>query len=186
MTDLFNTNAAADYLADAIPGESASYWYQRLVNARRSDRQQPFAIPFSTLGKVCLYEQSDLEQFVEFEKSRRLGKVKLSGRAAEALRAFGIGEPGGSSLGRVFKGGAANPHPDNKGGTLVQATIHEPLMVFAMTPEQAIAFGKELKEAGEAAQRWNNPQQAPEADNFTVTTLTDNADVLVQRMEYNK
>jgi hypothetical protein len=182
MTDLFNTNAAADFLNAAVPGESASYWNQRLVNARRSDRQQPFAIPFSTVGKACFYEQSDLEQFAEFEKSRRLGKVKLSGRAAEALRAFG-----GFPQGRPFKGGSAYLLPsETPGGTLVRATINEPLTVFAMTPEQAIEFGKELIDVGKVAQRHNGMQIAPAAPSFTSTTLVDNADMVVQRREYEK
>lgn len=183
MSDIFNTNAAADFLNEAVPGESASYWNQRLVNARRSDRQQPFTIPFSTVGKACFYEQSDLEQFAEFERSRQLGKVKLSGRAAEALRAFG-----GYPMGRAFKGGSAYllPPSDASNSVLVRLTIDEPLMVFAMTAEQAIEFGKELVEVGRVAQRHNNPQQTPAPDNFTVTTIADNADILIQRREYKK
>ena len=38
MTDLFNTSAAADYLHAVFADKPASYWYQRLINARRTDR----------------------------------------------------------------------------------------------------------------------------------------------------
>lgn len=180
MSDLFNTNAAADFLNEAVPGESASYWSQRLVNARRSDRPQPFTIPFSTVGKACFYEQSDLEQFAEFERSRQLGKVKLSGRAAEALRAFG-----GNPQGRPFKGGSAYLIPsDAVGGVRVRLTIDEPLMVFSMTAAQAIEFGKELADVGRAAQRHNSPELSADEGNFTTTTIIDNPDILIQRRVY--
>lgn len=181
-----DTKAASEYLHDRIPGESLKYWTARLNNLRRTDRPQPFELRFAKVeGKSGFYNSADVEQYVEFEKSRRVGKVKLSSRAAEALRAFGIGEPGGTSLGRTFKGGTANPHPDNKGGVIVQTTINEPLTVFAMTPEQAIEFGKELIKAGQAAQRINGTQNTP-APSFTTTTITDNADALIQRREYKK
>jgi len=186
MDELLNNAMAAQMLAERLPERSADQWQTWLQNNRNQARPTLYRIPFVRMGGGTFYAPDELEKYVAFEQSRQLGKVKLSGRAAEALRAFGIGEPGGTSLGRIFKGGTANPHPDNKGGTLVQATIREPLMVFAMTPEQAIEFGKELKEAGEAAQRWNNPKQAPAAPHFTTTTLVDNADVVIQRREYKK
>lgn len=73
---------------------------RRLTNARQVGRTQVFNLPFSKIGKVVFYEQADLVEFAEFEKTRRLGKMKLSGRAAEVMRAFGIGTSGGSSTGR--------------------------------------------------------------------------------------
>lgn len=187
MENFLDTKAAAEHLHARIPGESVKYWTARLNNLRRTDRTQPFELRFAKVeGKSGFYNRADLERYVEFEKSRRVGKVKLSSRAAEALRAFGIGEAGGTSLGRIFKGGTANPHPDNKGSVFVQAIINEPLTVFAMTPEQAIEFGKELIEAGQAAQRINSTQNTLAVPSFTTTTTTDNADALIQRRGYEK
>jgi hypothetical protein len=181
MENFLDTKAAAEYLHAQIPGESAKYWTARLNNLRRTDRAQPFELRFAKVkGKSGFYNRADLEQYVKFEQSRRLGKVKLSGRAAEALRAFG-----GFPQGRPFKGGSAYllPPSETSSSVLVRLTIDEPLMVFAMTPEQAIEFGKDLVETAQAAQRINGTPNAPPAPPATVTTMADNADVLIQRME---
>lgn len=154
MSNVFNTGAAADFLNEALPGQTPTYWYQRLVNARRTDRKHPFTLRFSTVGKAVFYEQVDLEEFANFEKTRRLGKMTLSGRAAEAIRAFGIGEQGGGAQGRNFSGASVNLQT-SQGSAFVQTIINEPLLVFAMSPEDAIGFGLELIEAGKAAQRIN-------------------------------
>jgi hypothetical protein len=181
---LFNTGAAADFLNEAIPGKTPGYWRQRLINARRSDRSEAFVLPFSTVGKAVFYEEADLQQFIEFEKSRQLGKMKLSGRAAEALRAFGIGEAGGGSQGRRFKDGSVNLQATDDGsGVFVQTIISEPLMVFAMTPEQAIAFGTDLVDVGQAGLRIRSTRQTtqPELDMTQYKTITDNDTELVRR-----
>lgn len=186
MDELLNNPMAAQLLAERLPERSAERWRIWLQNNRNQSRQVPYRIPFVRLGGGTFYSPDELEKFVEFERARHIGRIKLSGRTVETLRAFGIGEVGGSTLGRAFKGGSANPHPNNNGGAFVQATINEPLTVFAMTPQQAISFGEELIEAGKAAQRITNGQQAPSTPNFTATTITDNADCFIQRREYNK
>jgi hypothetical protein len=180
MSDnIFNTNAAADFLNELVPGESPAYWNQRLINARRTDRKQSFTLPFSTINKAAFYEEADLKQFAEFEKARRLGKVKLSGRAAEALRAFGMGEQGGGSKGRQFK---ANLQTSNdSGAAFVQTIINEPLMVFAMSPEDAIAFGKELVESGQAAQRINGQDQTKASGITGYRTVSDTDSIKIMR-----
>jgi hypothetical protein len=159
LTDLFNTSAAADYLHAVFADKPASYWYQRLINARRTDRPQTYVLPHTTLGKVVLYTPEALDGFIEHEKLRRIGKVPFTGRAAEALHAFGIGKAGGTTHGRIFKGGSANLQAIEGVGAAnqvgVQVIINEPLLVFAMTPEQAASFGKELIEAAQAATRIN-------------------------------
>jgi hypothetical protein len=180
--DVFNTNAAADFLNELVPGQSPAYWNQRLINARRSDRKQPFTVPFSTIGKAAFYQEADLKQFAEFEKARRLGKVKLSGRAAEAIRAFGIGEQSGGSQGRQFKGASVNLQTStDSGAAFVQTIISEPLMVFAMSPEDAIAFGKELVKTGQAAQRINGQDQAKASDVTGYRTVADTDSIKIMR-----
>lgn len=94
---------------------------------------------------------------------------------------------GRNPMGQPFNGGSVFLVPsETVGGVLVRVTISEPRMVFAMTPEQAVEFGNDLAKTGKVAQRHNNPQQSPAPDerNFTTTTITDNVDVLVQRMVY--
>jgi len=156
MTNVYNTNAAAEFLDEQIEGKSKSYWYQRLTNSRKSDRKDAFAPPFEMMGRMVIYSEEELIKFVKLEKSRRLGKIDLSDRAVEALRAFGMGEQGGGSQGRKWAGASANSLVSVDGKSIVvQAIINEPLMVFAMSPEQAISFGQELIDAGRMAQRHN-------------------------------
>lgn len=155
MTEtLLTTNAAGNWLHEAVPGESPAYWRQALINNRRPDRSPPHRVPFDTLGRVAVYTPEALQAFADFEKSRRIGQIKLTGRAAEVVRAFGIGEAAGTSQGRVFKGASANL-ASGSGGAFVQTIINDPLLVFMLTPEQAIGFGRELVEAGQTAARIN-------------------------------
>ncbi len=149
MDEFFNTQAAADFLHSALPDETAAYWSHLLINNRRNDREPLHKIPFNRIGKAVFYTREDLAAFVDWEKGRRLGTVKLSSSAVEALRAFGIGEEGGGAQGRRFKGASVNRQVASDGsGVFVQLIIDEPLMVFALTPDQAVALGMELVEAG--------------------------------------
>lgn len=154
MSSFYNTNAAAEFLHELLPGKSAAYWNGRLVNMRRIDRSSVLAIPFSRSGKVAFYDEADLRLFADFERMCHLGKMKVTGRAAEALKAFGIGQAGGGAQGRMFRGAAVNIQVNNDDGQpFVQTIVNEPLTVFAMTADQAIEFGKDLIEAGQAAKR---------------------------------
>lgn len=173
---LLTTHAAGDYLHEQMPGESPDYWRQALINNRRNDRKPAHRIPFSTLGRAAVYRPEDLAAFCEFEKSRRLGTVTLSAKAAEALRAIGFGEEGSSTSGRRWKGGSANVV--NIGGMFVQVVVNEPLIVFRVEPADAIAFGRELVEAGENAQRiaGETPARAIEFE-----TIADTPDALISR-----
>lgn len=149
---LYTTQAAGDWLHEEVPGESSEYWQHVLINNRRTDRNPPHKIAFTTMGRAAVYTREALRAFAEFEKLRRIGQVKLTGRAAEAVAAFGIGTQGGSALGRVWKGaGVALAHRD--GVNLVQVIINEPLTVFVLSAEEAMKFGRELIEVGEAARR---------------------------------
>lgn len=157
--ELLSTQAAAEYLTHDLPYKTVEQWALWLRNNRNQARRAIYRVKSEQLGRIAVYTKDELASFVEFEKSRQLGKVKLSGRAAEVMRAFGIGEQTGGTQGRSFKGGSANPSVANVTGTVfVQTVIDEPLLVFAMTPEQAIEFGNELVEAGRAAKRINAEQ----------------------------
>ena len=179
---LFTTQAASEWLNEAIPGESPQYWQQSLINNRRPDRNPAHRIPFSMMGRSAVYALEALQEFAEFEKFRRLGVLKLSGRAAEALQAFGVGQEGGSARGRRWQGGSANLGNDND-GVFVQFVINEPLNVFVMTGEQAAALARELNEVGQAAMRLSGKTDTGSEKDFQsgYSTITDNQDVIIKR-----
>lgn len=180
-TTVFTTQAAGDWLHEAIPGESPEYWRQALINNRRADRTPPHRVPFSTMGRAAVYSPEALRDFAEFEKSRRIGQLKLTGRAAEVLQAFGIGQDGGA-YGRNWRGGGANQVITNSGECFVQVRIDAPLIVFAMTPGQAIEFGKELVEVGQAAQRQNAERKSSQ-DLTGYKTVSDTPDMLIMKKD---
>lgn len=162
MTDELLSNAvAAHVLHELLPEKTEEQWSTWLQNNRNQSRSVPYRIAFDRLAGGIFYRRDELEKFCEWEKARQLGSIKLTSRMAEALRAVGFGELGGSTRGRVFKGGAANLANDPIEGVYVQTIINEPLLVFAMTPDQAVAFGKELLDAGQAGKRI-----ASESDNL--------------------
>lgn len=152
--EFVTTADASKYLVDAVPGETEQYWSRRLTNLRRADRTQPYELNFCKYdGKTGLYKQQDIVAFAEFEKTRRLGEMKLTGRAAAALRAFGVGEPGGGSRGREFNGSANLQPADGGHPPIVQLIINNPLLVFALSPARAWALGNELIESANVAKR---------------------------------
>lgn len=184
MSNVFNTNAASDFLDEMIPGESPSYWMRRLTNARQVGRTQVFNLPFSKIGKVVFYEQADLVEFAEFEKTRRLGKMKLSGRAAEVMRAFGIGTSGGSSTGRkliVTASGIALQMDEATGKRFIRIVADEPLMVYRIEIDEARVIAKEFVEILAYCDRADMQSRGQAPDTITYETVTDNADMLVRR-----
>src|SRR3546814_12925214 len=95
----------SDWSSDVCSSDlgGAGYWSNFLINNRRSDRHPVHRIPFERIGTGAFYTPDVLEEFVNFERSRRIGEMKLTGRAAEALRAFGVGEPGSRTTGRKLE-----------------------------------------------------------------------------------
>lgn len=171
-TELLSRQAAAEWLAQQLQDKSVEQWALFLRNNANNARRAVYRLPVEQIGRSSFYQPDELSKFVQFEQGRQLGTLKLSGRAAQAMQAFGIGQDGGSTKGRKWKGGSANLANDN-GGVFVQAVISEPLTVFAMTAAQAIEFGKELIEAGLAAQRQNSQApQRPVQDGYKVLTST--------------
>lgn len=177
-TEWVANSAAPDLLASLYPeaGKTPSQWATWLTNNRNQSRQVPYRIPYERLEGLVVYKIEELHKFIEWDKRRDLGTRTLSPRAAEALRAFG-----GTEHGRPFKGGAAILATDATGVVFVQMAINEPLTVFAMTPDQAIAFGSELLEAGEAAKQISSgkPTEVPQRGKV----LADNATWKVTRID---
>lgn len=151
--NFFTTQAAAEYLTQHV-GETADYWLTRLANMRNPKRAVSYRLNFTTTeGRLGLYSEEDIRTFVEFEKTRRLGNTTLSPRAAEALLAFGIGQPGGSTRGRDFSGSSQLQPGDNGQPPVIQLILNNPLMVFALSPHQALTLGQELIDNANAAKR---------------------------------
>src|SRR5471030_3437468 len=99
-TELLNTSAASDELCKLLPEKGAKQWYTWLQNNRNEARKVTYRIPYERFGNMAVYARDELLKFVEWEKSFQLGKIKLSSQAVEALHAFGVGQPGGSTTGR--------------------------------------------------------------------------------------
>ena len=151
---LFNTNAASDWLNEAVPGETPAHWRTALANNRKSERNPPYRVPFSTIGRGAFYAVSDLLEYAEFEKARRMGKMKLTGRAAEVMRAFGIGAIGGSTTGRKLTvSGISHQVEERTGKPFIQLITDEPLMVYRLEIEQAKNIAAELMKAIECCER---------------------------------
>jgi hypothetical protein len=179
---LLSRTAAAEWLAERLNDKSVEQWVSFLRSNANSARKAIFRIKTEKLGRETFYKQDELQSFFEFEKSRNVGKLKLSGRAASIVRAFGLGAPGSSGYGRKWFGGEANDCIRENGLHFVQAVIDEPFLAFALKPEDAIEFGKKLMDAGKSAQNRNNARKAeaaPDLSNYE--TIADNADVLIQR-----
>lgn len=144
--DLLSTQAAAAALHEAIP-EPEGYWARFLMNNKRPDRNPPFRVEFVKMGGGVLYPRKALADFIAWEKSRRLGTTKLTGRAAEALRAFGIGEAGGGTTGRSLECTVHPQQDPTTGQPYIQLIVKNPLLVFHLNVGQAEELIRELQSA---------------------------------------
>lgn len=179
--ELLSNSMAAQSLSEQLQDKTAEQWAGWLQNNRNQSRTVPYRIPFERVSGGVFYARDELDKFIEFEKQRLVGSIKLTGRAAAVLHAYGTGTSGGTRHGRQWKGGSANLANDN-GDVFVQAVVSEPLTVFRMTAEQAIEFGTELVQTGKAAERQNNvasQEQINPPSGYEV--VTDNQDARVMR-----
>lgn len=145
--EILNTQAAAELLTGVFPEKTAEQWALWLRNNRNQSRPAIYRVKAEQIGRVAFYTHEELAAFVEFEKSRQLGTIKLSSRAAEALQAVGFGTAGGSMTGRKLKITGITPQVDQETGQLfIQIIQSEPLMVYRLELEEAKAIAKELNE----------------------------------------
>ena len=146
--ELLNHGKAEALLNEVIPGETPGYWRRFLQNNRNIHRHPPYRIPFEKLGGGVYYARDDLTKFSEWEKGRRLGSIKLTGRAAEVMRAFGIGEVGGTTTGRKLTVDDISPQVDQASGTpFVRLVIADPLLIYRLELSEAQAIARYLLEA---------------------------------------
>ncbi|MFM0723423.1 hypothetical protein PQQ53_06990 [Paraburkholderia strydomiana] len=152
--DLLSNSLAAQTLDENLPGKTLEHWMTWLQNNRNHARKVSYRIPFERMAGGVFYLQEEINRFIEWEKGRQIGTVRLSGRAAEAMRAFGIGEKGGSTTGRKLNVSTVSLQLDQATGErFVQLVTSEPLMVYRLELSEASALAKELTEAAQAGQR---------------------------------
>lgn len=155
--ELFSTAAASELLAQQLPDKSAEQWALWLRNNRNHSRKAIYRVQAQQLGRMAVYTIEELTKFIEFEKQRQLGTIKLTGRAAEVMRAYGIGVAGGGTTGRAMSVTAINLQTDPvTGRPYIALVLNEPLMVYRIEVDQARSIGKELVELVAAAERISN------------------------------
>jgi len=152
--ELFSTNAAAEFLNEQVPERSVTGWALWLRNNRNNSRRVVMRIPFERLGGGAFYRRDDLASYVAWEKSRQVGRLKLTGRAAEVMRAYGIGSASGSTTGRKLRVTAIDPKVDEASGMpYVQIITDDPLMVYRLEVLEAKSIAGELLEAIDVCER---------------------------------
>ena len=148
VEELLGNSVAAQLLNELMPDKSIEQWSLWLQNNRNQSRRASYRIPFEKMGGGVFYLREEIAKFAELEKSRKLGSIKLTGRAAEALQAYGIGTEGGSTTGRRFDVSDVMPQVDQATGKpYIQIITSNPLMVYRLELEEAKAFSKELEDA---------------------------------------
>lgn len=149
MTEELLSNAvAAQVLSELMPEKTPDQWALWLQNNRNQARRVSYRIPFEKMAGGVFYRRDELAKFAEWEKARQLGTIKLTGRAAEVLQAFGIGSATGSTTGRKLKVTGINPQVDQATGKpFIQCITDDPLMVYRLELDEAKAILKELGEA---------------------------------------
>lgn len=87
----------------------------------------------------------------------------LNDRCREALRAVGIGEPGGSRYGRKldYRVQPSCENPDEEGSKrFASFCIHQPFLIFRIEPEQVRALANELTEIANGFDGWEGERHA--------------------------
>ncbi len=147
-TELLSRQAAAEWLAQHLRDKNPEQWGLWLRNNANSARRATYRIPTEQIGRGTFYNLEELAKFVEFERGRQLGSIKLRGRAAEVARAFGLGSTRGSTTGRQLLVTAIDPQFDEVSGkTYVRLVTDGPLMVYRLEVAQARQIAMELLEA---------------------------------------
>ena len=153
---LYGNSQAARILSEQFPERTPEQWELWLRNNRNQVRKTVYRIDVVHISNRSFYRPQELAKFIQWEKSRRLGVMKLTGRAAEALRAYGIGTATGSTTGRKLEiTGILDQTDEVTNEQFVQLIIREPLLVYRLDPEQARDIARQLLQAaGSAEPSW--------------------------------
>ena len=142
--ELLSTAVAAEALHELDSSKTVDQWAYFLQNNRNRARKVGYRIPFDKIAGAAFYQRGELLKFVEWDRARQIGTIKLTGRAAEVVQAFGIGSKGGSATGR-----ALNLIEVRAIGDEIQMVLAEPLMVYRLSKEQANTLALALSVAGD-------------------------------------
>lgn len=148
ISDLTSANGAAQFLADQLGG-AREHWVTWLANDRRPGRAGLLP-PAAGPGRPK-YHRAALEAFVESERAKRLRSYGPSGRAQEVMKAFGIGEEGGSRTGRRLDCQVMGQLDEATNRGFVQLQIASPLLVYRLSSAQARTLAAELQREAEDA-----------------------------------
>jgi len=147
MSEYLINTVTAKTLSEELPNKTFEQWMLWLQNNRNMARRAPYRIPYERMSGAVLYKSEEISKFIEWEKSRHIGKFKTTGRAAEVMRAFGIGEASGGANGRKLKC-SINPQASQANNkAFIQMIIDDPLLVFKLDISQAEDLCKEMQEA---------------------------------------
>jgi hypothetical protein len=150
--DLLTNGMAAKTLHALLPERSEEQWALWLQNNRNHARPVSYRVPFVRMGGGVLYEVAELNRFVEWERARKLGTVKLSSQAAAALDAFGIGTSEGSPYGRSLSC-KVDVAQTQEGEPFVRLIVEKPLAVFRLSAAQASSIAHGLIESADLVAR---------------------------------
>jgi hypothetical protein len=150
--NVLSTNAAAEILDGAL-GEGVPYWAQFLVNNRRNDRDPAYRIEFERFRGMAVYREEQLDRFIEWERGRQLGRIRIDAAAARALHAFGVGAATGGPAGRQWGGSVRTVTDPATGKKHLQLIINEPLLVYRLDYEQGRSLVRSLERAMSALNR---------------------------------
>lgn len=144
MSEYLINSVAAQMLSEELQDKSFEQWMLWLQNNRNLARRAPYRIPYERMSGAVIYKNEEILKFIEWQKGRQIGKFKSIGRTAEVMKAFGIGETGGSATGRKLKCSLSPQIDQANSKPFIQLIVEEPLLVFKMDIKQAEAMCKEL------------------------------------------
>ncbi|MFZ3084935.1 hypothetical protein [Rhodoferax ferrireducens] len=146
--ELYGNSQAAQFLSQQLSDRTPDQWELWLRNNRNVSRHVPYRIDVVHISNRSFYRPQDLAKFIEWEKSRRLGVLKLSGRAAEAMLAYGIGTATGSTTGRKLEVIGVHEQTDQvTKERYVQLITGNPFRVYRLDLDQARDIATQLLHA---------------------------------------
>ena len=145
MSDLLDTQQAADWLAENDPRElkrSAADWLTYLKGNRVRTRTVAYRIPYTKIAARNLYAVAELHKFISAERMRIDGRYDM--HTVKAMQAFELG-----MLNRKWEGNGRiyGQFDDATKTPFVKLAIDNPLQTFRMSIDEAIEFFKEVGHA---------------------------------------
>ncbi len=147
--EILRSSEVADVLAAELGGTS-THWHTWLKNDRKPGRKNLLP-PLPGPGRPR-YLMVAVEALIAAERARRMQDGQPVGRAAEVMKAFGIGE-GGTNTGRHLEAHVYGQLDEHAKVGFVQLHVLHPMLMFRLTPDQARQLAAELIEEAKYADR---------------------------------